>query len=79
MEDFEKQDGVAFLLISFTGSGRLYYMRSRELKVFWDRAQSGGRKSVRADELDEEYFFGQGDGLVIPYLEMLQKDLEERE
>ncbi len=79
MEDFENQDGVAFLLISFTGSGRLYYMRTKELKAFWDRAQNGGRKSVRTDELDEDYFFGGGDGLVIPYLEMLQKDLSERD
>ncbi|MCR5770050.1 MAG: Holliday junction resolvase RecU [Butyrivibrio sp.] len=79
MENFEKQDGVAFFLIYYTGRDELYYLPFRNLKVFWDRAQAGGRKSFRYDELDTEYFIDhKADGLV-PYLEPLQKDLESRE
>lgn len=79
MEDFEKQDGIAFLLISFTNEDVLYYMRTEELTRFWNRAQEGGRKSVRMDEMDERFFFQIGNGLTIPYLEMIKKDLELRD
>lgn len=79
MEDFEKQDGIAFLLISFTNEDVLYYMRTEELTRFWNRAQEGGRKSVRMDEMDERFFFKIGNGLTIPYLEMIKKDLELRD
>ena len=56
MENFEKQDGVAFFLIYYKSRDELYYLPFRDLKRFWDRDQAGGRKSVRVDELDEEYF-----------------------
>ncbi len=79
MQDFEAQEGVAFLMIHFTAENVLYYMRLRELMIFWDRAKQGGRKSFRMDELEEEYFFHSHNGVLVPYLEMLNKDLSERE
>lgn len=41
--------------------------------------KQGGRKSVRFEELDEEYFMQLRQGVFVPYLEMLQKDLNHRE
>ena len=81
MENFEKQNGVAFFLIYYTGLNQYYYLTFRQLKHFWDRAENGGRKSFRHDELDEEYFIkSPGDtGILIPYLDTLQTDLESRE
>jgi recombination protein U len=79
MEDFEKQDGVAFFLINYTHKNTYYYMRFSEIKVFWDRMEQGGRKSIRFDELQEKWFFKEKAGLFVPYLSMLQKDLEERD
>ena len=76
MRDFEKQDGIAFILIYFTKRDIYYYMRDEELERFWKRAEDGGRKSFRYDELDEEFFFKSTNGYYIPYLEMLKKDLE---
>lgn len=78
MSDFEKQDGVAFLLIYFKQKDVYYYMRNNELLKFWQRSQDGGRKSIRFDELDEDYFFKGKNGFFVPYLEMLKKDLTER-
>lgn len=78
MEDFEKQDGVAFILISFTHRNEFYYMRFEELAKFWNRAKEGGRKSFRYEELDPNFFLSEVPGIVIPYLETLQKDLLER-
>ena len=32
-------------------------MQYTQIRKFWDRAQSGGRKSVRLEELDPEWIF----------------------
>ncbi len=79
MEDFEKQDGIAFILINFTTDNKLYYLRFQELKRFWNRAKNGGRKSFRRDELTPDFFFDIQKGFFIPYLDMLNKDLDERD
>lgn len=79
MEDFEQQEGVAFLLLSFTNRNTFYYMRLEELLKFWNRKQNGGRKSFRYEELNPAFFLPATAGLFIPYLETLQKDLELRD
>jgi len=79
MQNFEKQDGVAFILISFTHRNEFYYMRFKELLDFWNRKLEGGRKSFRYEELDERFFLNETPGVFIPYLETLQKDLETRD
>ena len=77
--DFEKQGGVAFFLIHFTGRDVFYYLPLAHLKVFWDRAMAGGRKSFRFDELNPAYILPRKQGVLIPYLDMLQQDLDDRE
>lgn len=47
--------------------------------VILGSAREGGRKSFRHDELNPEYFLPRKQGILVPYLDMLQKDLEERE
>lgn len=78
MEAFEKQGGVAFFLISYTGKDRLYYLSFRKLKLFWDRALQGGRKSFCYGELDEAYFLPKKQGVMVPFLDMIQLDLADR-
>ncbi len=79
MKDFEEQKGVAFFLIYFTKKDIFYYLPLQMLLFFWDRAKNGGRKSFRYDELNPEYVIPKNKGVLIPYLEMLQKDLYDRE
>ena len=81
MEEFERQDGVAFFLIYYTGLNEFYYLPYRALKSFWDRAKEGGRKSFRHDELDEKYVIRshKDPGLLVPYLDALSLDLEDRD
>lgn len=79
MENLEKQEGVSFLILYFSTRNELYYMRFTEMKKFWDRGKNGGRKSVRYDELDPNFFMKFKNGVFVPYLDMLQKDLELRE
>ena len=49
------------------------------MKKFWDRGQIGGRKSVRIEELDENIKKKKKNGVYVPYLDMIQKDLDLRE
>ena len=79
MGDFEKQDGIAFLIIYFSARNELYYMTYEELHKLWKRAEEGGRKSVRYDELNPDYFMQLRQGFFVPYLDALQKDIETRD
>lgn len=78
MQDFEKQDGIAFFLIYYTHRDIMYYLSLRELMIYWNRMEQGGRKSFRIDELSQNYFFPKKCGFVVPYLDMIQRDLNER-
>jgi recombination protein U len=79
MRDFEAQEGIAFILIYFSKRDIYYYLRDCELEKYWKRAEEGGRKSFRIDELDEEYFFKSINNYYIPFLDMMNKDLGSRE
>ncbi len=79
MEQFEKQDGVAFLIIYYSARNELYYMQFKELRKFWNRAKEGGRKSIRYEELNPTYFMQLKNGCYVPFLDALQMDLEERD
>ena len=79
MEEFEEQGGIAFFLLYFTGLDVFYYLRFRSLKEFWDRMEQGGRKSFRYEELDKDYIITHKSGIMIPYLDLLNKDLQERD
>lgn len=54
-------------------------MRLEELNTFWERAKAGGRKSFRFDELNSDFFLELSKGIYVPYLDLLQKDLDLRE
>lgn len=78
MQDFEKQEGIAFFLIYYTERDVMYYLTLRELLTFWNRMEQGGRKSFRFEELQPDFFFSKKNGFVVPYLDMIQKDLNDR-
>ena len=75
MEKFEKQGGIAFFLIYYTHKDILYYLPLEMLLFFWNRANEGGRKSFRFDELNPDYILPQKHGILVPYLDALQRDL----
>lgn len=79
MGEFEKQDGIAFLIIYYSAKNALYYMKYSELLKFWNRAKDGGRKSIRYEELNPNYFMQLKNGCYVPFLDTLQMDLEERD
>ena len=79
MTDFEKQAGIAFLIIFFVHRQEYYYMTYREMMSFWERAEKGGRKSFRSEELTPDHFLGQENKAQISILRGLQRDLDERD
>ena len=79
MRSFEKQGGISFLLIYYSHKDLMYYLTLQHLNQFWERAKSGGRKSFRFEELDETFIIHKKQGVLIPYLDVLQKDLDERQ
>ncbi|MCI5515924.1 Holliday junction resolvase RecU [Roseburia sp. MUC/MUC-530-WT-4D] len=79
MRHFEEQNGISFILISYTHKNEFYYLRFQDLLRFWERAAEGGRKSFRYEELDPEYFLPKVPGVLVPYLNCMQKDLNTRD
>ena len=79
MSDFEKQDGVSFLVIMFTGRNKLYYMRFSELKGYLERTENGHPNNFKYDELDPKYFIDAKGGALVHYLEPLSRDLLDRD
>jgi recombination protein U len=79
MKEFEKQDGISFILIYYKKRDLYYYLTFDKLLEFWERAVNGGRKSFRFEELDCAFQIPMFNGACIPYLDVLNKDLERRE
>lgn len=78
MERFEKQEGISFIVIFFSKRNEFYYLRLSELQKFWQRAIEGGKKRFGYEELDRNYFLIQKNGILVPFLEGVKKDLMER-
>ena len=80
MEDFEKQGGVAFVLILFTERNDMYYLRFKELKTYYERIEKEGHaKNFKYMELDDDYFLKSDGPAMVPYLVGLNMDLQERD
>ena len=79
MEQFEKQQGISFLIIMFSHRNEFYYLRFSELTQYLNRVEIGHAKNFKYDELDRRYFIKSESGAPIHYLKGLQTDLQERE
>lgn len=78
MRQFEEQGGIAFIILHFTALDEIYYMPFRDLYQFWKRMEDGGRKSFTYDEIDHSYAIHAHRDILVHYLEMIQKDMNER-
>lgn len=76
MSKFKEQKGIAFFLIYYTKRNLIYFMPIDEMLVFVNRSKLGGRKSFRFDELKEEHFIKNKDSVLVPYLDMIARELE---
>lgn len=79
MENFEKQKGISFIILSYTAKNEIYYIPFKDIKFFYDRANSGGRKSFRFEEIDKKYLINQNKGVPVHFLEAINIDLSTRD
>lgn len=75
MGEFEEQGGISFLLIYFTDRQACYFMTYEEVMKFWNRGQQEGPKHFKYEELDVGFFVPMKKGMILHYLECLQKVL----
>ena len=75
MREFERQDGLAFLLVHFKHTDEYFYMPLETLLRFWNEAKKGGRKSIPYAAFDRELLIRNENGSYIHYLEAISKIL----
>ena len=79
MSDFEKQGGITFIIADFVMRNETYYIPYSDVMRFWKRARDGGRKSFTYEEINKEFKIRSHNGIMVHYIEMLQKDLDVRD
>lgn len=80
MEQFERQGGISFIILSFTSDHEIYYVPFDVVHSFWKRMEEGGRKSFTYEEVVPGSFAIRGfRDMLVHYLEGLQMDLDRKE
>lgn len=78
MNIFEKQEGIAFILVYFKNYDEYYYLPFKHIFRFWKDAKNGGRKSIPYSEFSKKYAIRRSGNFYIHYLEALNTYLNER-
>ena len=78
MEEFKAQRGLSFLLVHFSAVDEYYLLPFETLKLYWENAEKGGRKSIPYDAFEKKYLIRQN-GSLLHYLEAVSLYLEETE
>ena len=76
MGEFRRQRGLSFLLVHFSAADAYYLLET--LKISWENAARGGRKSNPLAAFEEKYSIRQT-GNLLHYLEAVSLYLEETE
>jgi len=77
MRDFEKQGGIAFLLVHFTYADEYYFLPLVDLLPFYAELENGGRKSIPYAAFNKDYLIQSKSGFYIHYLDVLAKHLQQ--
>ena len=78
MERFERQDGIAFIIVYYAHRNEMYYLPFRDIKRFYHRGEEGGRKSFRVEEIDKSYQIRGERGVPVHFLPQIQQDIDSR-
>ncbi len=79
MQDFEKQEGIAFMLVYFKMYDEYYYLPFKKILKFWEESKRGGRKSIPYKDFDKKYIIKQNGKFYVHYLEALNTYLKEND
>lgn len=78
MEEFEQQQGVAFMIIYFKIYDKYYYLPFKDINEFWQNVKNGGRKSIPISFFQERYLIKGKGNFYVHYLEALNTYLTEK-
>ena len=70
MKDFQKQNGISFLLVHFSAIDSFYFLPFETLEQYWIASLKGGRKSIPFDAFEQKYCIMQKNG-ILQYLEAI--------
>lgn len=76
MQDFVKQGGEAFIIVYFKKYDEYFMMPIKELVVFYNEAQKGGRKSIPYKDFNQDYKIPIEGGFYLNYIKTLNKYLQ---
>jgi len=76
MEAYTQQKGVAFMLVNFLLYNQYFFLPFTQLKIFWDAAQNGGRKSIAHGDFEIKYLVEHKGGY-LRYLDAINVYLED--
>ena len=76
MADFQKQEGIAFLLVNFKWVREVFFLPFEQLKHYYDKARENGRKSIPYADFDPVYRVHNSAGFPVHYLEAINIYLE---
>ena len=79
MKAFNKQGGIAFLIVHFKKYDEYYFMPIEQLETFYEAAKQGGRKSIPYESFDKQYQIKIEGGLYIHYLKTIQSYMMQQE
>ena len=79
MRDFDKQGGIAFLVVHFSFCKEMYFLEFQELEKHWNLSRNGGRKSIPYNAFNKELLIENKNGFFVHYLVTLQTVLGKRE
>ena len=78
MEDFRKQEGIAFLLVHFKAMSEMFFLPVEQLKKHYELSLKGGRKSIPHKEFDPMYRVRNAEGFPVHYLEAINTYLTKK-
>ena len=71
MEDFISQGGEAFFIVFFKKYDTYFLFPFEDLKLFYEKAKEGGRKSIPYEAFDQRYTIAVEGGLYLNYIKTL--------
>lgn len=79
MTDFEKQGGIAFLIVQFVQHNKSFYLPFKVLDQFYQKAQEGGRKTIPFKAFENKYLVESKCGYFLHYLDALNNYLSQND
>lgn len=78
MRDFQKQNGIAFIIIYFSKYNEYYFLPYENMVSYFEKAQAGARKHIPHSVMEPRYKIETKSGFYLHYLESLNVYLAEK-